>query len=571
MKWILNGTLVTPRNVLNIALNTDWTGRISELEIEADTLILPREAVPIIHQWIATYGPFQGIPLQAITNDGQTLEYYVDLYDDPIFSDFEIEVKVKKRGGKDNFFDNADGTSFELMASDGVIFNKIDIAYLIIKNNAVELALSLGISIYIMAKELVDQIIALSVTITNIIDAVTPQTGVGVTFSIGQIATMIIKALLQIAIIALIIVALIKLAQQFFELIFPKIRYFQGTTVQHLIQKGCDYLGYTLDSNLLQALSQLTLLPVPLVKDKDSIWDFIENDLNFAFTKGYLTASDSVSTVGQLIREVENQFNARTRVRNGVVSIEIRNFWQFITPNQVIPALNKQSDRVNKYILNTADAWKRTLVQYQTDFSDTHTLDFYDPTDAEYSTEPTLIANPDLVTIKGLNNVQIPFALGVRKEKLNWIEKLAKEFFDVCDEVINAFGGNGNFSSQIDDRIGVLQVSQQFFSKTKMLWLVAGKQPTNYASIIRASAIYNNYHLINQIQVNDYKVFSDVPVRMNSTEFVNLLDNNYAEIDGLICELLTIQFFEDQSQAVISYKQPYDYADGKVYVKTINT
>jgi hypothetical protein len=571
MKHVLNGVQVTPRNIFEVGLNSDWTGRPKELEIDTDRLKLPREALQVIHDWINQYGPFQGIPHQIITNDGQALDYYVDLNEKPIFRDFEVEVTIKKRGGHDNFFDNADGTSFELMNSQGWTFTKIDIPYVIVKDNAIELALTLGVSLYVITRELIDQIVALSEAITQIIDAVTPQTGTGVTFAIGQIATLTIKALLQLAIVALILLALIKMSEQFFELLFPKIRYFQGTKVKHLIERGCNYLGYTLESNLLNDLEKLTVLPVPLVKNKDSFWDFLENDLNFAFTKGYPTASDSTPTVGALIRAVENQFNAKARVRNGVVQIERRDFWQSITPNQVIPALNIQDKRQGAYTFNIEDIWKRTYIHYQVDSSDLHTLDFFDPTDAEYSTEPMLIANADLVNIKGYNDINIPFALGVRKNDLNWLEKIAKAFFEVVDEVVNAFGGNGNFTGQITDRIGVLQISQQFYSRTKMMWTVNGKQPEDYADSIKASAIYTKYHKINEITVNDYKVFSDVPVRMTSDDFVNLLDNNFATIDGLLCEILTIQFFEDQSKAFISYKSPFNYADGKVIIKTINS
>jgi len=571
MKWILNGTEVTPRNTLDIALNTDWTGRPTELEVDTDKLQLPREAVTIIQDWINNYGPFQGIPLQAITNNNQTLEYYVDLMEGAEYEDFQIIVSVKKRGGKDNFFDNADGSSFELMSSEGVVFNKIDIPYVIIKDNSIELALTLGISLYVMTRELIDQIIALSQTITTIIDSVTPEVGAGVTTDPAEIATLVVKALLQLAVLALVLIAIIKMAQQFFELLFPKIRYFQGTKVQHLVQKGCEYLGYTLESSLLEELSNLTICPVPLVKEKASFWSQFENDLNFAYTKGYPTASDSTSTLGQLIRMIENTFNAKTRVINGVVQIERRDFWQFITPNNLIPSLALQDRRQSKYTLNTSEAWKRTLIHYQVDTSDTHTLDFFDPTDAEYDTRPTTIANADLVSIKGFNDISIPFALAVRKTELNWLEKLAKAFFEVIDEVLNTFGGNGNYSGQIANRLGVMQVSQQFFSRSKLMWTVGGKQPANYVDFIRASAIYNKYHKINEIQNNDYQIFSDIRVRMNSDDFLNLLENNFAEIEGLICEILTIKFFENQSFAVISYKKPFDYANGKVIVSTINS
>jgi len=175
-----------------------------------------------------------------------------------------------------------------------------------------------------------------------------------------------------------------------------------------------------------------------------------------------------------------------------------------------------------------------------------------------------------LLLVRGYNDINIPFALGVRKNGLNWLEKIAKGFFEVVDEVVEAFGGNGNLSAQITDRVGVLQVCQQFFSRTKIMYTIGGKQPENYPDIIKASAIYNAYHRINEIQNNDYKVFSDVPIRLSSADFVNLMNNNFANIDGKVCEILTMQFFEEQSHAIISYKEPFDYADGKVYTLTIN-
>ena len=570
MRWILNGTEVTPRNSVEISLNSDWTGRPTELEAGTDSLKIPREGLDVIQLWINQYGPFQGIPLQCITREGLTIEYYVDLMDGAIYEDYDITVKIKKRKGKDNFFDQADGTSFELMARKGVDFNVFDTPYVIIKDNAVELALTMAVSLYVMTRELIDQIVALSETITNIIDAVTPQTGTGVTFSIGQIATLIIKALVQLAIIALLIVAIVKMAEQFFELLFPKVRYFQASKVRTLIAKGCEHLGYSLQSNLLNDLANLTILPVPLVKDKGSFWDFLQNDLNWAYTKGYPTAKDSTPTLGSLISFIENLYNAKTRVINGVVQIERRDYWAGITQNQFIPALNVQSERREKYQFNTNDAWKRTYISFDVDPSDTHTMDFFDPTDAEYSTEISNIANSDLTLLKGLNTINAPFAFAVRKNKLNWLESFAKEFFEVVDEVVEAFGGNGNFAAQIVNRLGVTQISQQFFSKNKLMWTVGGKQPLNYPDYISASAIYNNYHVINEIQNNNYKIFEDVPVRMTGQEYTSIINNNFATFDGNVCEILTIQYLEDKNYAVVSYKQPFDYADGKVYTLTIN-
>jgi len=570
MRHFINDIEISPRNVLNIGLNSDFTGRPENMELSVDRLILPREALTVVQNHINAQGIFEGIPYRIETETGETLEYYVDLTENSVFRSYEIEVSVKRRKGKDSFFDNADGTSFELMLKKGVYFDLIDIPYIIVKDNSVELAISLGISIYVLTREVITQVQGLVTSIGQIFDASLPNIGVPPSFDTGGIVMLVLEILVQIVIIGLLIYALVKLSQEFFELLFPKVRYFQGSKVKHLIERGCSYLGYDFQSTLLDGLPGLTICPVPLIKDKTSIWDELENDLNFAFTKGVPSASDSTPTLGSLIQAIEIQFNAKTKVRNGVVELERRDYWQNITSNTILPALNLQSDRQEEYTLNTVDIWKRYFIHYGIDNSDTHTLDFFDPTDAEYSTEPLNVLNADLVTIKGLNEVNIPFALGVRKTGLNWIENIAKGFFEVVDELINAFGGSSNLVGQITGRIGVMQISQQFFTKTKMLYTVAGKQPENYANYLRASSIYNNYHKINEIINNDFKIYSDVPIRITGADFVNLLNNNYAEINGVTCELLTLKYIDEQSKAVITYKEPFDYANGKVSVLTIN-
>jgi hypothetical protein len=570
MRHFINGVEVTPRNILSIGVQSDFTDRPEYLEVDADKLILPREAVDIIQAHLSTYGPFEGIPYTMITDGNETLEYYIDLQEETIFRDYEIEVKIKKRKGKDNFFERADYTTFELMNKKGVNFDSFNIPYVIIPDNAIETAIGLGISIYVLTKDLIGAIEALSATITNIIDSVTPEVGAGVTTDPAEIATLVVKALVQIAIIALLVVAILKMTQQFFELLFPSIRNFLGIKVKRLIEQGCQYLGYNFSSTLLDGINGLTICPTPLVKEKKSFFDYLQNDLNFAFNKGYPSASDSTPTLGSLIVAMERMFNAKARVRNGIVELETKNYWVDLASNNILPALNLQQDRQSEFQYNTGDIWKRTYIHYSVDYSDNFTVDFYDPTDAEYSTEPVLVNNPDLVTIKGLNEVAIPFALAGRKSGLNWLEKFAKGFFDIADTVINGFGGNGNFAAQIENRIGVMQVSQQFFSQTKLLYTIGGKQPSNYASLIRASTIYNNYHVSNQIANNDYKVFFNVPIRMTGEEFVTLLNNNYATIDGLVCEILNIQFKDEQSLATISYLQPFDWANGKTTVVTIN-
>ena len=566
MKHFLNNIPVSPRNVLEIGLITDYTGNPNMLQIDSDTVVLPREAREIILNHIATQGVFEGIPYMIETESGIKLEYYVDLTEGTTYKDFEIEVKIKKRKGFDNFIENSQGLSFELMNKKGVNFDFIDIPYVIIPDNQLELGVSLSIATYVMTKEAIQATKDLVTATRDLIEALT-----GTPFPpLGEIISLSLALTAQLAYTLAVYTALIKLGRQMLELIFPKVRTYKGATIKNLIEKGCEYLGYTLDSTLLNEWDKLTIMPVPLIKNKKSIFNFIQNELNFSFTKGYPTAQDTVSTLGELINAVEIWFNARTKVYNGVVQIERRDYWQNITSNTTVPALNLQDSRQSQYVLNTDEAWKRSYVHYQVDYSDTHTLDFFDPTDAEFSTEPLNVINEDLVSIRGLNDINIPFALGVRKDRLSWVEAFAKTFFQLVDTVTGLFGAGLNSTSLITNRLGVTQISQQYYSVTKVLYATNGKQSADYVDKIKAGNIYNEYHKINEININGYKIYSDVPMRLKSEEFVSLLDNNFAYIDGILCEILSIRYIDELSKAIISYKEPFEYAEGKVEIITIN-
>ncbi len=120
MRHFLNDIEISPRNVIDIGVTSDFTGNPIELELNVDKIILPREALTIIQQHIATQGVFEGVPYR-VEMPGVVLDYYVDLTESPVFRSYEIEVKIKRRNGLDNFFDRADGTTFELLNSKGVV------------------------------------------------------------------------------------------------------------------------------------------------------------------------------------------------------------------------------------------------------------------------------------------------------------------------------------------------------------------------------------------------------------------------------------------------------------------
>ena len=134
----------------------------------------------------------------------------------------------------------------------------------------------------------------------------------------GDVIVAVLKAVARLVYFAAILVALIQLATKLYALLFPPKYKLKGCKVKELISKGCQYLGYSFESSLLNSIPQLTLLPVPLVKDRRSIFQYLPEELDAPFNKGVPSASDTTPTLGSLIDAMMLMFNARVKVNNGV-------------------------------------------------------------------------------------------------------------------------------------------------------------------------------------------------------------------------------------------------------------
>ena len=153
MRHFLNGIEIAPRNLEQIGVVADFNGNPDFLSISVDSLTLPREAVEIVNNHIAQVGIFEGIPYLIELEPNVSIEYYVDLLDGLIIKTHEVEVKLKRRKSIDNFYERAEGSSFALLAKNGVVFEQVDVPYFIIKDNQFETAIELAIIIFILAKE----------------------------------------------------------------------------------------------------------------------------------------------------------------------------------------------------------------------------------------------------------------------------------------------------------------------------------------------------------------------------------------------------------------------------------
>jgi len=533
---------------------------------------LQREGMDIIKNHIQNVGIFEGIPYRIETNTGQAIEMYVDLTDNYEEQENQVQVTIKRRKAINNFRDNADGLTFELLKTKGVNFTETLIYYYVTPDNQLELFITLSLATYVMVKELITAGKEFLDTVNDIILAVTPSVGVGIVMDTGDIIVLVLRAVYRLIMFGLILVAIINLAGKLFVALFPPRRKGKGVKIKELLEKGCQYLGYQFESSIFDLYPDYTILPVPLIRERKSAWHILPEEILPAWQKGYPTASDTTPTLGSLIQAIETIFNAKTKIFNNIVKIERRDYWMNQISTQLLPALNIQGNRDYKKKFNAEEIWKRYYIKYQLDYSDTFTLDAqtYDNHDAEYSTEALSTINSDLITIKGLQEVSVPFSLGARKNELTWFEELAKGFLVLIDTVTGIFGGGTNYGQTIENRKGYLLVSANFWSITKLLWVQGDRQPANYFNFVASKNLWAKFHSINDIRQNAFEIIENAPVQINDNDFVNLQDNNFINFDGVDCEILRIEYFDETSTATISYQKPSNYAQNKVEVLTIN-
>jgi hypothetical protein len=294
---LLNGTRISPVNAKDIGFKLDFTGAegVTLGEINVESIILATEARKIVLDHIEFgAGMFQGIPY-TIQIENVVLDYYIDLTERPKISgdgDGTIEVKIKKRKSYDWFKTNADNLSFEAVNRTNPI-STINTEYVIVRDNqgmiiltsymaAYSLALAIAEQSKSLLKSVGDLVEAIAPDIATIIPMVLPGNGalignlgapvLGVivptpspVIKPPSIAWAIAKAVLQAAFLLLTILAFINMMKKIVQIIYPRVRSLKSATMYELLNKGCQKLGYTFDSSIINISSALTILPVPIV------------------------------------------------------------------------------------------------------------------------------------------------------------------------------------------------------------------------------------------------------------------------------------------------------------------
>jgi hypothetical protein len=542
-KHFINGTEVKPLNFDTIGFKIDYSQDYNLPELNTDSIIFVKEDMKLIMNHINTNGVFQGIPY-TITFGTTTLNYQIDLTEAPQIKDSQIEVKIVRLKSVMSFMSRANGLSFEALNRTNPI-NLVDASYIIVKDNQGMQLVMFSINTFVLAKELQESILKVAESVADFIRAVTfnplPP--------LGDILALAVLLIARLAYATLITIQIINMIAEMINILVPFKKIFKASQVIELINKGCTKLGYTFTSSLIE--SNLTILPIPLSNSSPSVFEKFNALDNSTYTKGYPTALDSTPTLGSLIDFLKTFYNADLSVNGNTVSLEP---YSQVPSIQIDNTLNIQSEREDGYTFNTGESWKRYLIKYQFDTSDLHTLNNYQKAQAEYSTESNNSNDPDYENIKGLVRVDIPFAYGIRKDKLNYVESKLLSLAEFADTVVSAVGGNGQFASKVNGNKGHIQISQQQFGVTKLLYLTGKKQPADYLDKIGAKAIFN-YHESNNVKENFKRIYtSSIP--LSSHQFNQIINGGNVVQDSItdeILEIISIDWINENVTAEINY------------------
>lgn len=572
MKHTLNGQEVSPENRFDIGISVDFQAKVDQQKMTTDTIILAREGNQIVKDHLKNKGILEGIKYSVEFGENSKIVYIVDLTDNMEVYDNKVHVNLKGYLGHDQFFDKAEDLIFNLV-DDAKLLTAIEINYQVLPQDANARALTaslalftVGINIARQTQEVIER--SSEVTIVSVPIFAPSTTGFVVVINYPAINLAFIKLALAVIFWAILVYEAIVLGTQILRLLSPPLLKLQACTALNLLQAGCKFLGYDFKSSILEGdYSKMVILPIPQNINPNRWYEVFESDYGTGKNKHFPQAGDTTGTLGTLIVAMENMFNARCKVINGAVQLERWDYWKNTAQQSISSSLVIQADRVNKYEYDLSKLFKRYYIHYLSDYSELNTLDVFENNLAEYSLEANGIKDVKLNLIKGLEEKIVPFALAKRKEKMTWLEKQFKGLYKAIDYLS---GGSTNLVGK-KDKLGAIQVTSPFFSTTKMFMWDGAKGMSTNQSKMHPTYLWDNFHYINQPDLYQYIVKKNVKIHLSKDEFVKIYNQNYVKIDGKLCEIMKIDYFDEKNYGVIDYREPskifpnYQFTLDKIY------
>lgn len=567
---------------LTISLNGDNSSQVRELHdiellatfengnAQANISITEFEFVNDFAQDVRTWidnglssglGIFEGIPL-SVTINGASPNYlafdgFLDMTDEfEIVNPTLVKGKIKKDSGLQNLDDLASGLTFQFLYESGFLTlgDMQYVPYVIEKEFDPVAFLLLTFTIY-----------SLSVQIIDLIKGIAQAISTGITAPV-QFALEIIYALALVGYLSLLII-------DFIRMIVEPVRFTRGVRLKTLLEKGSSYLGYGYNSSISEIFDNRIML----IPSKNSVDQNENAKLQRAGTPifqsglGIPNARDFGYTFGEILQLVNKTFNAKLGIKNGVIEHHsLNSSWWVQQSTYQMPNILQESHK-----FNTDDLSSNFLLSFTPDSQDINVLENYKGTSYEVITTPINVSNIKNVTLKGLEEVAVPYALGVRKTKQNFIEEILDDLIGVSAELVDGVNSvtpaNQTQLPNIAGRIGSVKFETNYLNIPKMLYLNPANQlDINYIDLWSAKVLWNKYYVKNSFvgfgftNTNQWRIFEGVRVPFGFSDFLKLIDNSYFyDVNGDVGQVLKIQWSVSKDFAIMDYKI------NKIYTKNL--
>ncbi len=261
---------------------------------------------------------------------------------------------------------------------------------------------------------------------------------------IWEVAEYVIMGIIVCAYAAFLTLLTVNTLLMLINEIVQPIKFKYGMRVVDLFKKACAYLGLTFSSTILQSYPYNNLVIIPA---KNAYYStptqpdqFMQNIFHstherrlFDDTLNELAYGYYDGTFSQLILEMEKYFNAKMVMKDSVIHLERWDYWNntssFIMPNQ-----SSEAPFEDPHGTNASELTANYFIQYETDSSDDNTLNIYDGTQCEMTMTPRTVNISKNVLLKGLTEINIPYALAKRKLDLTLPEKVVNKVLNFLQD-----------------------------------------------------------------------------------------------------------------------------------------
>lgn len=596
--YLNNNVVDPPKNWRETAIEVNYEdGEFKNEQLTINDNEWVRDNIDIINDWCFTQGRiFEGLPYRITETDinGAVTEMfngYIDCSEDASFDEYGIIVKSKPKYSIDWINDVAQGFGFDYLYAKQVITQSdfFDVPYVISSIPDYE--------------KLAITVIGLTLILQSLVAA-----GNDLAAAIGSVASgsfdwgnlfILVGAIIKFTALLIAAVALIK---RMFAVIIQKVKYHKAIKIKTLFERGCQHLGLSFLSTIINPNDYI--LPAKYYVPKNPSNPFNLDILGAFQPNEFIQYALPQGTFADFIIKQKDRYNGKVLFDGNVMRFERKDF-QLATPSYTLP------DIINtKYRLNSSDFKSNLFLNYQTDVSESNTINQYLGTSYQVTIRPNSIVNPEFVLMKGLQQVDFAYALGKRKTELTAVEKVFDEIneaidgavggtinvlnaiintindiIDFINSVVEFFENVGDLvgfdfdgpeipnvptieysplGDLIDNRIGMLLLEKDSFLVDKVLRLESdGKLSVNQPT---AKESYNLFYIIDFFTQYKIQEWNGIPFTL--ANFNSIRFNPAAFLpDGSQCEIMSAKYnmWNERAEAEIKTRVKYQYTNNLIY------